>query len=269
MECKLSIDRNPFQFTVEGEFDYGANQILFNERGVLQNVRWQTEGYSIENILNEQEFKALRNSVHEVLTRVFKREGLGTPPEDLSDYHKIVDNGELHDMVMSQLRFLRSSDLALDTRALSERVSKILNKEVRMENPKLEEEFILLRISRPDSMDINPLHRDGYLDIWTDSINVWIPIAGCNAKSSLPLIPGSHYWNESTVMRTAPRGASIGEQTYHAPGIVSGPEPLQAIRPNPAYGKALLFSPYLVHGAAINQNHDITRLSLELRLSLV
>ena len=40
---------------------------------------------------------------------------------------------------------------------------------------------------------------------------------------------------------------------------------MKMVRPNPKPGEALIFSPFLIHGAAINGNKDLTRISLELR----
>jgi ectoine hydroxylase-related dioxygenase (phytanoyl-CoA dioxygenase family) len=37
------------------------------------------------------------------------------------------------------------------------------------------------------------------------------------------------------------------------------------VRPNPTETQMMLFSPYLVHGCATNENYDITRISLEVR----
>jgi hypothetical protein len=42
-------------------------------------------------------------------------------------------------------------------------------------------------------------------------------------------------------------------------------EPLHLLRPNPAPSEVLLFSPYLLHGGAVNLNENETRISLEMR----
>lgn len=268
MQCRLLIDENPFEFNVNGEFAYGPDQVLFNETGVLEKVEWKDRGFNVIDLFNDREFEELRGGILKIMNRIFQEEGLPPLTGRLSEYHHVINTQQLHQKVISRTRFLTARDFTMDLNSICERISRHLGKTVTIENPKLDEEIIILRISRPDSMDINPLHRDGYLDIWADTLNVWLPIAGCNQLSSLPLIPGSHYWNESEVLRTAPKGASIGELTYHVPGIVKGPVPLQSIRPDPQNGQALLFSPFLVHGAAINQNKDLTRMSLELRLCL-
>ena len=37
-------------------------------------------------------------------------------------------------------------------------------------------------------------------------------------------------------------------------------------RPDPNPDEVLVFSPYLIHGGAVNLNEDMTRVSLEMRL---
>jgi ectoine hydroxylase-related dioxygenase (phytanoyl-CoA dioxygenase family) len=49
------------------------------------------------------------------------------------------------------------------------------------------------------------------------------------------------------------------------PGVLGSAEPLDIIRPNPEPSEVLLFSPYLLHGGAVNLNEDETRISLEMR----
>jgi len=156
---------------------------------------------------------------------------------------------------------------------LAEKVSNAIGRKVSPRNRVLEtmenspaKEIVQLRISRPHSLDINPLHRDGYLDFYKHTLNIWIPIVGCNEGSSLPLLPGSHLWNEKDVFRTDIRTAKIDGLVYSVPAIVKSNHGLTAIRPNPAFGEMLVFSPYLIHGAAINKNENMTRMSFELRL---
>jgi len=265
MNFKLQIDNQPFQYEIEGEFSYGADEVLIEQdKNAIEFVSWKKEGYTLFDLFSTEEFKALQNNLIDVLNEILKDEGLGSL-DHLKNYHKVVDTPKTHQQVISRTRLLTKKHFKIDLDAICERISKMLGKEVGIYNPRLEEEIITLRISRPNSLDINPLHRDGYLDFYKDTINLWIPIVGCNEKSSLPVIPGSHCWNESEVLRTERRGASIQGLVYNVPGIVKGPEELKAIRPNPQYRQALVFSPYLVHGSAINMNTDVTRMALELR----
>jgi hypothetical protein len=265
MLFELNIDNEKFSFEINGDFSYGEDKVLFDENGLLEKVSWKRDGYSLINLFDKDEIKTLKKNVLKILDNIFSEIDLDRIP-DLESYHKVVDTSEKHQSVISKTRFLKSIDFQIDLEDLSKRISTHLKKNVGIKNPLLEEEIIILRISRPNSLDINPLHRDGYLEIWENTINVWIPLAGCNSRSSLPIIPGSHLWNEKYVLRTPPKNAKIGGNTYHVPGIIGGPTKLEAIRPNPESGQALIFTPFIIHGAAINQNDDETRMALEFRL---
>ena len=61
---------------------------------------------------------------------------------------------------------------------------------------------------------------------------------------------------------------SINNISYNVPCILNlKDQAFKLIRPNPIIGDAIIFSPYLIHGAAFNSNSDTTRIALELRLS--
>ena len=120
---------------------------------------------------------------------------------------------------------------------------------------------------RTFSTDYNPPHKDAYLPYYEDVLNIWIPICGCNKNSSLPLMPKSHLMNESSLLKSDCKSAKINNMTYNVPCILKVKGDFKLIRPNPPLGKAIIFSPYLIHGAASNNNEDTTRIALELRLS--
>ena len=266
MKCQLYIDNELFEYEVEGEFAYGDDEVLIHQdKNAIENVAWSDVGYTTQNILNTVQFNALKDNLLVILNRIMAKYDIPTI-NILEDYHKAANTQERHLQVINETRSLTRKDFDVDLDAICIQLSEHLGKAVVIENPKLQTEVITLRISRPNSMDINPLHRDAYLDYYKDTINLWIPIAGCNEKTSLPVIPKSHLWNEANVLRTAARGASLQGLKYHVPGIVKGPDDvLRTTRPNPHYGQALIFSPYLIHGSAVNLNSDITRMALELR----
>lgn len=265
--CQLTIDGQPHAFALEGEFFWGKDEQLFSEASSpIAGTGWQNQGYTCFPLMQGDEYARLLGSIRRILTRIGT--GLGVVlPDDFrpEEYHHYFPTEELHQQVIQQTRFLTFRDFDLDFREWCSRVATFVGHPLQLENPLLPEEIVILRISRPNSLDINPLHRDGYLDIWAGVLNLWIPIAGCDAHSSLPVIPGSHLWRENTIRRTAAKGARVNGLTYHVPGIVGAASGLHLIRPDPAYGEALLFTPFLIHGAAINENPDTTRLSLELR----
>ena len=81
---------------------------------------------------------------------------------------------------------------------------------------------------------------------------------------------GSHLIPENDILRTESKGAKINGNVYYVPCILETKTgAITMERPNPKAGEALLFTPYLIHGAADNQTKDTTRVSLELRFPKV
>jgi ectoine hydroxylase-related dioxygenase (phytanoyl-CoA dioxygenase family) len=129
---------------------------------------------------------------------------------------------------------------------------------------------IIVRINRPFSNDYNPPHKDIYEGIDNDScvpsiINFWIPIAGVTKKSSLPLVPKSHLINENLILRTF-EGGFIDGQKYRVRMIKSWNGETELQRSNVKYGEVLIFSSHLIHGLAVNNESNKTRVALEFRL---
>ncbi len=270
MECNLNIDGENFSYDIEGEFFWGADEVIFEKNiDTIENTKWHSAGYSVISLFDKHEFKELKNSLISSLRKIiFNATQRDCLTLDISKYHEFVDDKEHFD-VISDTRFLDFSSFFVDTDLLCEKVSSVLKKNVETRNKELPNDIVILRISRPNSLDINPPHRDAYQKIWQRTINLWIPIIGCEQKSTLPLIPGSHFWNEKTVLRTDYKGATIDGKLYHVPGIASTKQGLNFMRPNPKIGDALIFSPYLIHGSALNQLADTTRISLEIRLPFI
>lgn len=268
VKCKLHIDNLAHELDVEGDFSLGNDEVLYRSaNSVISACDWEEAGFDVIDLFEKDEFNKLHQSISSTLKAIFAEVKIDIPANfKIQDYHRWVSSAAEHHKVISKTRFLTKEDFDLDLDSIAARISKIINHPLGLKNPLLEEEIIILRISRPNSLDINPLHRDGYLDLWQNVLNVWIPIEGCNEQSSLPVAPASHFWNEKFILRTAGKGASINGLTYHVPGIAQYKEDIKLIRPNPKVDQALIFTPFLVHGAAINQNKDTTRLSLELRL---
>ena len=271
MKFDFTIDGNYFELEVEGDFFMGKDQILFHDKAtILENCSWAKQGFSVLSIFNEKEFEEFKATIKLILISILEKNKIKIDENfSLEKYHLYVTSDRIHQKVIEETRFLSFKDFNFDIDKVLERISASVNKKLVRTNPKLLEEIVILRINRPESLDINPFHRDGYLDIWADVLNVWIPIAGCTKDSSLPLIPGSHFWNEKDVLRTEAKGASINGLNYHVPAIVKHKDGLHAIRPNPLDGEALVFTPFIVHGAALNKQKNVTRISLELRLCTI
>ena len=267
-ECKLFIDNEPFRFKVEGDFFWGAGEALYEaENNIISKVPWTQDGYTVVDAFTSEEFKRFKESVRQNIMKAMSSNAIDFEPDtfELESYHKVVTTNEAHLSVINQTRNLTNSDLDFDIDSLAERFGKVLGYRLTSWIEELQKTHIQIRISRPSTLDINPPHRDGYLSYWKDIINVWAPIAGCNDKTSLPVVPGSHLFPEKEILRTESQGAKINGNTYFVPCILKTADgDLHMIRPNPSPGQAILFTPFLIHGAAVNRS-DVTRVSIELR----
>lgn len=266
--CKLFLDEKPYEFKVEGDFFWGEEKLLYNLKdSVISKTIWEKEGYKVVSAFKDNEFEALRLSILKNIKRAIGKNNIPFNEETftLADYHKIVNSDELHLKVIDITRNLTTADFDFDIEKLVERFGEILGYKLTSYVEELQKSHIQIRINRPSSLDINPPHRDGYLSYWKDVINVWIPIEGCTKETSLPVLPGSHLLREDQVLRTQSKGATINGNTYYVPCILKTNEgDLKMIRPNPKQGEALLFTPFLIHGAAVNRSEQ-TRISIELR----
>lgn len=269
--CNLFLDNEAFQFSVEGNFFWGENTILFQpEDNVISKTPWSEEGYGVVPAFVGSEFEALQASITKNIIKAFEVNGIEYPENfELKNYHKVITTNEQHLQVIDITRNLETSDFDFDIDILAERFGNILGYKLTTFVEELGKSHIQIRINRPSSLDINPPHRDGYLSYWEDVVNVWIPIEGCTPETSLPVLPGSHLLPEDEILRTESKGAKINGNTYYVPCILKTKAgDLRMIRPNPNKGEALLFSPFLIHGAAVNRS-DSTRVSIELRFPKV
>lgn len=271
--CHIYIDDKPYEFNVKGAFFWGKEELLYNKtNSVLSKMPWEHEGYKVVEAFINDEFSRLKESLTQNIIKAIKANNISLDENTftLAKYHEIVNTDELHNQVINITRNLENEDFDFNIDALAERFGAILGYKLTSWVEELQKSHIQIRISRPNSLDINPPHRDGYLSYWEDIINVWIPIEGCNENSSLPVFPGSHLIPENNILRTASKGAEINGNIYYVPCILETKTgTIKMTRPNPKPGDALIFTPFLIHGAAVNNNKDITRVSLELRFPRV
>ena len=268
-ECNVIIDNVPFSFKVIGDFFSGENKTLFQQKdNLITDTHWEKDGFSVVKSFNNSQFTGLKESIKKNIYTGLKKAGIDIPYNEflLKDYHKYINSQTTHLKVIEHTRNLRTEDFDIDFEALATQLSKHVNSPLTAYIKELKRSHVQIRLNRPNSLDINPPHRDGYLSYWENILNVWIPIEGCNEKSSLPVVSKSHLIPESKIIRTKAKGAYINGNLYHVPCIIETSDgPLKMTRPNPKEGEALIFTPYLIHGAAVNQNKDITRVALELR----
>ena len=87
----------------------------------------------------------------------------------------------------------------------------------------------------------------------------------CHKKFIFTSVPSSHLISEKKILRTKSAGIIDGK-TYHVRSIKSwnGSNNLKRVRIKE--GEVLIFSSHLIHGLAINEEADTTRIALEFRL---
>ena len=270
MECKVIIDNNDFSFDVEGDFHEGNDEVLFNNSPLARHPTLINEtGFGIFDILDESAFSKLHDSIEtNLINAIEKSLGVREYEGGIENYHQVVKTNEDHNKVTSITKNLKNEDFDFDLDSIAEKIGTVLNLKLSSQNPVLGRTHVQLRISRPENMDINPPHKDAYLPYYENVLNLWLPIAGCNERSILPLSSGSHLFNEKDLQLTPAQNAVINGNLYTVPCILSHlGKPFDMFRPNVKYGQAIVFTPYLIHGAAINLG-DKTRLALELRLTI-
>ncbi|TGD81759.1 phytanoyl-CoA dioxygenase family protein [Hymenobacter wooponensis] len=263
----IRIQQQPVDYQIEGESHPADNRILLAvDTDLTAGQPWSVAGYVVAPFLTAAENITLREGLAEKVRAAVCTVGCNVAADwPVAQYHEVIgDDQARHLDVVQQTKEYPLEALPLPVMLLEERVSALCGRRVRVQNPRTELAQFHLRLARPGRTDNNPLHRDVWLDRLRDGINIYFPIAGSTADSSLTLVPGSHWWPESRTERTA-CGAVYNGTAYSVPALKDATEPLELVRPNPGPDEVLLFSPYLLHGGALNLNSDATRISLEMR----
>ncbi|MDO7875205.1 phytanoyl-CoA dioxygenase family protein [Hymenobacter sp. ASUV-10] len=264
---KARLNQQEVDYRIEGTSSPGeAGVQLAADTDLTAGNAWATAGYVVAPWLTKNENELLRNGLAELVRAALRNTGLEIAADwDVTNYHRVVGtDAARHLAVVNQTKEFPLTALPLPVTVLEARVSELCGRKVRVHNPANGQQAFHLRIVRPQITDNNPPHRDTWLDRLRHGLNIYFPVAGSTADSSLPLVPGSHWWPESQTSRTQ-AGAVYNGNQYSVPALASATTPLEFIRPNPGPDEVLLFSPYLLHGGAVNLNPDQTRISLEMR----
>jgi hypothetical protein len=253
-------------YHIEGETTVGSKQVLLDQdTDLTAGFHWAANGYTVQPLLSQEEHVQLRQGMQRILFDLLHAQGISVDDQaSLENYHRLIDNRD--DLHYALAKWgLPLTQLPISAALLTRRISDLMRMPLRVRQiPSSDELLFGFRIIRPGSTDESPFHRDAWQDFWRNTLNVWIPVAGCNAQSTLAVLPGSHLWSESEVERTS-CGALINGKQYKVPGVVDIFRSYDIRYPNPDYTDALLFSPYLIHGGAVNGNPDQTRVSIEIR----
>lgn len=265
---QVRINQQAFTYDVQGEAGRTDDRVLLAaDDDLTATTAWAAEGYTVAEFLPAAEQATLREGLAQLVLQALADAGRPVPADfDVAHYHRVVgDDRDLHLAVVNRTKEYRQADfLPVPAALLEARVGALCGQPVQALNPWDGERFFHLRLIRPGRADNNPLHRDVWLPDYHNCLNIYVPVAGSTTQSSLTLVPGSHHWPENRTLRTAGGAVSNGVR-FTVPGVLSSAEPLEIIRPNPGPGEVLLFSPYLLHGGAVNLNEDETRISLEMR----
>jgi hypothetical protein len=265
-----TVDGKAVSIDISGDVVVGENRCLLDEDdNLVAGCAWQDKGFVVSPVLDEHSFELLCNGIRNLVSEALEKAGCNSPASDfdLERYHDYCPDQQTHLKVVDALRGRAwIANFPIDYRLLDEKISLICGKEVSCHVPgRIASGYFFVRLVRPyPACDNNPPHRDAWLDRLRHCINLYLPLAGSDDNSSLSVAPGSHFWSESNVPRTAP-DALVNGARFSVPSAVINGDVLNMTRPPVGRGEGMIFSPYLIHGGAVNFNKTRTRVSLEMR----
>lgn len=264
---EYSVNGQVLRYSAEGETKPGSDICLVDHaQDLTAKTSWAAEGYSIEPFLENGLYKIFQQNAIALLFQCWRDGGLFLPHNFQPElYHRLVPDQQSHLRTVEHTKLLTTDRFPVDIRHIQDRISAVCSQDLIAKNPFDHQSVFHFRVIRPGSGDNNPLHRDVWLKDYSDCINLYIPIAGSNTLSSLVLAPGSHHWKESRIEKSI-GGALINGQKFNVPAVTRIFGSYDLVRPDPKPNEVLVFSPYLIHGGAVNLNNDLTRISIELRL---
>ncbi len=265
---EYTVNGIQLQYKLQNNSVWGDDRVLLHDATDLTaHTVWHDAGFVISPLFPDStDADQFLEKAAALLRSKWKESGLDIPNDfRLTSYHRVVRDLNQHLMAIDRTKVLPVAEFPWDIDSIIQRVSELCNTPLIAKNPYDDQQVFHFRVIRPGHRDNNPLHRDVWLEDYDNCINLYIPVAGSDEGSSLVIIPGSHLWSESRIERTA-GGARIGELSFNVPAVAGIKGDFETIRPDPDAGQFILFSPYLIHGGAVNLNADTTRISIELRL---
>lgn len=263
--AQFIIDEKIHQIELLGKFQFGDKKIISDKQtDPTYDQDWYNEGYKVIDFFDNKSFLKIKNQVKKYIQKIMNKNFC------LTKYHNFI-NEKQHEEITKKTRDILSKDFNFLKYGIIGQLEKKIGFNVTNINQRTGEELhAIIRINRPLSNDYNPPHKDIYQELDETGhvpkcINVWIPICGVNKNSSLPLAPKSHLIPENEILRNFDGGLLNGKQ-YRVRGILSWNGDNKLIRPKIKNKQILIFSSHLIHGCAVNDQKDTTRISLELRL---
>ncbi len=264
---KYELNKKEIKYKAEGEKTSGDDTVLLHQAiDLTYGKSWGEKGFTIERLFEESTYHEFKTKTSALLISLWGKAGLDLSIDfELSQYHTVAASKDLHIAAIEKTKLLSISEFPVSIQLIEQRISEICKKPLVAKNPFDNQSVFHFRVVRPNSNDNNPLHRDVWLEDYANCVNLYIPIEGSNSNSSLAIIPGSHHWPESKTERTE-QGAIIENMKFNVPAVTSIKGEYEIVRPDPKENEVLVFSPYLIHGGAVNLNENQTRISIELRL---
>lgn len=261
------INNTTISYQPDNDRQWGEDRILLQSATDLtHNTSWAASGFTIEKLFDTSQFHSFKKNCHQLLIGRWQKAGINVADDfQLDQYHTLINDFREHLAAVEYTKLLDVTDFPISITDLEARISAIVGTKLRVKNPFDNQSIFHFRVVRPSSTDNNPLHRDVWLEDYDNCINLYIPIAGSTVLSSLILIPESHHWPESNIEKTV-GGASMNGMKFNVPAVTNIAGDFQIVRPDPQENEVLIFSPYLIHGGAVNLQTDRTRISLEIRL---
>ena len=263
---RLPLDDEAIEYEVEGETAYGGDEVLLErDDDLIAHTAFAEAGFTVAPFLPETLYRTLVDGVRQLLCAAVKRVWPGHEADfALEGYHRGVTDDEHLQLVRETGLHWAHEELPIPMARVERRISEIIGIDAIAANPFFDRQRFQVRVVRPGKGDNNPPHRDAWLDRLRNAVNVYVPLAGSNERSSLPIVPGSHRWRESEIERTLP-GSRVGGVPYTVPAITGARRPLRLVRPPVGPNEVMVFTPYAIHGGGVNSTADTTRVSLEIR----
>lgn len=273
-KLRYFINGVPIDLTVDYEKVLPVkSKVLYIQDKCTLNVHWEQTGYTVQPFLHANSYSLIKDAIEDFILTNLKKIKTVDSNFTLEKYHNFVTTHEHYSLIRKiaagkfGINGIPLNVLPINYKEFDEYISNICNKKYTIKKRFYciyTNDNFWIRIVRPLSNDNNPPHRDCYLSRNKRLINIYAPIAGSNRCSSLPVIDGSHLWNED-ILEISKGKAYINKQKFTNPAIVSSKLPIYMHTPNPEPGQAMIFTPYIIHGGGRNLNEDLTRISLEMR----
>lgn len=270
---KIDSDELTVKLDEGARYEIGAEEILSQRFGDLTETKdWFKEGFSIEKSSRFYDLKKLYSATENAIKNIIENLDLNTQLDGftLEKYHEYVGN-ELHAEVVQKTKRLFPDDLNIDTQKIVEEFGKYFGTKLTFSDPITgQEQWMIARINRPRSNDYNTVHKDIYesFDEYSDiprMVNIWIPLSGVTESNSLPIASKSHLLSEDLIVRSK-AGSKMNGIPYSVASIKSWDGRSMLSRAILDADDVLIFSSHLIHGLAVNNSDDITRISFEFRL---